>query len=386
MIRPDPRALAPLAFALLALASTGCRRPFSSIPMKGKLIEVKPDGIVVEATATPGARVGIGTTLKEGDGVVADAGGKARLTLGRDQWKHMDGANVQLVAEKNSTFSRSAGHTDVAVGAPLKALTRVPADAEIWFVVVGGSDGIAGKEDPIVELDGGDAPIRAWVASDEGTLSFRVAATPGAEVDLAGKTYEIEKTGISLLEIAARDLWLGVRSDTLTGNKLRSELAYEVRSGKQGSEGGVLKVSLDSRRGLAELMKQLRGVAKQKPFPDRAGKVVDTVVHVTYQDTLLAVGPDTTIGRARWVALETDTLREGGKCVYDLFTRTRKYHDVEVKVFEARTGKEVASKKFALDEEVECPQFATSSQSFDWREKVENVTAWLEKASKSGWK
>jgi hypothetical protein len=346
---------------------------------------VKPDGITVEITAKPGMLAVLGVYVAEGKGTPVGADGTVRLTMPRKDWKNYDGNSLQVACEKRSLFGREGGSTTVPLGAPTRAFDRIPKDADPWFAVLAGSSSAAGA-DLRLEIDDEKSPISTWVTKGENTFSLVVAATPGAEVDLAGKTYEIESTGVSELEIPARNLWLGVRTDTLGGNKMRSDLAWVVRSGKKDEAEGVLKLSIEQGRGKDRVVKELRAIPDGTTFPATFGKVVDATLLVTYDDLLYAVGPDTKVGLARWVAIERNTVRKGGDCVYDLFTRTRKHDDVEVHVYDARSGKQVAVKKFALDDEVECPMFATRSDTFEWREKVENVTAWLEKASKAGWK
>ena len=106
---------------------------------------------------------------------------------------------------------------------------------------------------------------------------------------------------------------------------------------------------------------------------------------VPYNLDIVAIGASGKVGEARWIAVERSETREGGACVYQSFTLTRKFVDVTLDVYEARTGKKVTSKKFE-GPYVDCPLVASNKDSLSWRLEFAKVSEWVEGRVKSGWK
>ncbi len=375
-----PRSRALLVFSA-ALLTGGCRR-YASVKIEGKLAEVRPDGVVVEVSAKPGMRVAVGTYLREGDGELVPASGTVKVTLPRATWSHYDGDGVQIVAEERSLFRREGGYVTVPVGVAIKALAGIPEDDDPWFAVVGGPPN-AGNQ-ALVKIDG-EPPRDGWLPLDGGPMELLVATPGDAELEIGGEALELDETGISSVKLPSEEILLSIDATSL-GKTPKARVVAKLTRGKETTEH-TLSLTLDDRRFAAALKKRLADVERGEKLPARFGKETDTTLIVPYDAGVDAVGAGArvVVGQARWVAIEHETRREGDSCRYQTFTHTLIYEDVELRVFEARTGKKLATHAFPTPA-AECPVVSTSDERLVWRPKPEDVRAWVEKQQKAGWK
>jgi hypothetical protein len=373
------RRVRTLLLVSTALLAAGCRR-YTSVKVEGKLAEIRPDGVVVEVTAKPGMRVAIGTYLREGTGELVPASGTVRVTLPRAVWKHYDGSAVQIVAEKKSLLGREGGHTDVPIGVSIKALPRIAEDEDPWFAVVG--VGAYARQALMVKL-GDEPPLTAWLPLAGGPMELVVASPADAEVEIGGTTVEVDETGIAHVKIPSSEILLGIDTKSL-GKTPKARLVAKTTRGKETAEHELV-LTLDDRRLSEPLRKRLAAVEAGEKSPARFGKETETTLLVSYDAGVTVVGADGLVGQARWIAIEHETKREGGDCTYQTFTHARIYEDVELRVFEARTGKKIATERFETPA-TECPIVASSDERLVWRPKPEVVREWVEKKQKAGWK
>jgi hypothetical protein len=373
------RRLRTVLLVTTTLLAVGCRR-YTAVKIEGKLAEIRPDGVVVEVTAKPGMRVAVGTYLREGTGELVPASGTVRVTLPRAVWKHYDGSGVQIVAEKKSLLGREGGHTDVPIGVSVKALPRIPEDEDPWFAVIG--TGADSREALMVKV--GDEPsLTGWLPLTGGPMELVVATPADAEVAIGDTTLDVDETGLTHVKIPSSEIFLGIETKTL-GKTPRARLVARTTRDKETTEHPIL-VTLDDRRFLAPLRKRLVAVETGEKVPARFGKETETTLLVSYDAGVTVVGAEGLVGQARWIAIEHETKREGESCRYQTFTHTISYEDVELRVFEARTGKKVATGTFETPS-TSCPVVSSSDERLVWRPKPEDVRAWVEKKQKAAWK
>lgn len=368
------------AVALGSLLLLGGCRGYKSVDFKGKIVEVRPGGIVVEVTTKPGLRVGVGTYLGKDEGKLVPDSGKVQITFPRAQWKGYDGTGVQLVGEKQNLLGREGGHADAKLPVNVKTLfERMPEDDDPWFAVVGGT----GKYETgagTVRLVEDDKIFSSWPV--EGGSVELVVATPGdAELEIGGKSMEVDATGLTTVKIPTRSLILGIDTKTL-GKSPRTSVSAVVKRDKDKIDGKI-ELTLDY-HAAGMLRSELKKLEDGKGLPDK-GTARDMVLVVPYNLDIVAMGTQGKVGEAKWIAIEHDKTREGGDCVYETFTLSRKFVDVELIVYEARTGKKVASKKFEAPS-VACPQFASNKDSLIWRKDFAVVKEWVDKQLKTSFK
>lgn len=367
------RGLLLVSLALLA----SCRR-YQHVDVKAKLVEVRPDGIVVEVTAKPGMLTDVGVTLKKGQGKLVPESGKVQVSLGRAQWKWYDGNRVQIVAEKTSLFTRESGWTDAPLPVSVKALDKIPKDEDLWFTVVsGGGKWATGATSVIID---GDDKLTTYLTKEKSTLELLVSTPADAELVVGGKTLEVESTGLTPLELDKRTVILNVETRSLTG-RAKSSIPVTVTRDKEKTDA---KIELGFDHADEPIRREILLLEEGKTFPAK-GPARDTVLIVPYDGDVVAVGAMGKLGESRFVAIEHEKKREGGSCMYSSFSLTRRFVDVELRVYDSRTGKQVASHKFDAPY-VDCPEWANSNDSLTWRKDFAVVKEWTEKALKSEFK
>lgn len=366
------------AVALGSVVLLGGCRGYKSVDYKARLVEVRPDGVVVEVTTKPGMRVGVGVYLKDGEGKVVPDSGKVQFSMPRAEWKHNDGNRVQTVGEKKNLLGREGGNMDVPLPVELKMLDRIPKDDDPWFAVLGGGGKYDSNAMNVHLAD--EEKISGWMPSD-GSLEL-IVATPGdAELEIGGKSADVDASGLTTVKIPARSLLLGIDTKTL-GKTPRTTVPVVVKRDKDKTEAKI-ELTLD-RHTDAMLRAELNKVEDGKTLPDK-GTARDLVLVIPYNEDIVAMGTQGKAGEAKWIAIEHDKRRKGGSCVYQSFSLSREFVDVELVVYEARTGKKVTSKKFEAPY-VECPEFASNQDSLVWRKDFAVVKEWVDKQLKTSFK
>lgn len=356
-----------LPFVLLA----GCRVTSHVEEFKPEVVAVRPDGVEVEIRTKPGLRVGIGVTLREGEGTVVPASGKVRVKMPRADWKHYDGNRIQLVGERKVFVKEEYAHGDAIVGPALRDLDRIPTDQDPWFAIVGGGGTYA---QGTLGVAVADAPKLRSYPDKKGAYAF-VVATPGdATLEIAGQESEVERVGLTTVAVPLRAVLLAVEAESF-GKAPRAQVPVVVRRGDDTTKT-TMSLVLDESPFDAALRKELVAI-EEGQLPGK-GATKALTLFVPYDSPVRAIGAKGTVAEARFVAVEHETVRKASSCLYTSFSLSRAFEDVEVRLYDARTGKQVASKKF-IAPYVECPEFASNKDQLVWRPKLETTMEWAEK-------
>lgn len=353
------------------LLLVGCRAVSHVEEFRPELVAVRPDGIEVEIRTKPGLRVGLGT-LHGVDGVLVPPSGKVRFTVPRAQWKGYDGNRLQLAGERRSIWREEYAHADLVLGPLLRSLDRIPEGQDPWFAVVAGG-GTYATDSLGVETEG-EAKLRSD-PDPKGRYSM-VIATPGdATLEIGGARYEVEATGLTTVSLPLPALLLGLDARSLTTETPRTRVPVVVRRGDDTTHTSLTLGFVG--HGLDDALRKVLLAVETGQGLAAKGAVKPLTVFVPYDSPVRAIG-DGSVGEARFVAVEHETVRKGGSCAYTSFFLSRSFEDVEVRLYDARTGKKVASKVFAAPY-AECPEVASSKDRLVWRPKLETTMEWAGK-------
>lgn len=379
--------------------------------MSATVSSVDAREVIVDIHAAPGMRVGFGTTLKKDEGTPTDAAGNARVILPRSAWQSNGGHAFEIVGTGKSLLKERYGFAKAPLEMPIRALTRIP-ERPLWFALLdagrepegaaGGKPGASTAGDArerAVHLhlrEAGAAadpaapprfdaapPIAPRWLPDAAGMPIRIAATPGARVELGSASLDADPSGLTRAELPSRDLAASTTMETLA---LRARtLVVPVRVTKDGATE-TSSLTFDVTRADAPfwVASLVDGVAAGTRLPD-AQQLVDAVVLRKRSGRLLHVGAPGRVAQARWVAREEVTERKGASCVYTSFSRSIVYEDATIRVYDAHGGGEVAKASFRAPT-ARCAVVATSADSFVYGTPDDTLTGWLEKSMARGWK
>jgi hypothetical protein len=347
------------------------------IDLEGKLVEITPDALVVDLKTRPGVRVDFGMTVARNGGVLVPADGTVRLSYPRTKWKFYSSDKLEIAAGKRSFGHETWGSAKVDTPALISSYLRIEKDdSGLWF----GALRIGAKTAEGIPFDLNGETSGAWLDVRSKKLALVAAAPIGSEVMIGGETLEAKKPGVAQGDIPVRELALGT---TLSeGEKLSSKMNVIVKKGDDSAKFAIELVATSSAsvEHLRTLVAaELEAVEKGTNFPARPS-IIEAVVVRTPEGRALQLGKAGPVGDARLIALEKATRREGEHCLYTSFSKTIRYDDIDVRIVEARTGKQLASKKF-IAPYASCPQIAGSDDSFVHQVDDEKINAWIEKAA-----
>jgi len=374
----------------LALGIVGCRH-VDHVDVTAKIVEVTPDAVTLEVKTKPGMHVGIGTTIHEGESVVTDASGTARVKLPRKKWQYYSGWNIQIAAEKKRLVFETYGNCDVKLPVNVKSLMRIPTEADKAGVALLGGTLVneSGGESDVFESGEGDDRLMIFVGKKAKTIPLVLSAAKEAKLQVAGKAVEVSETGLTETEITKEDFALFASTKYLLGNQMRATIPIAAKT-SEANLTTTIELAGPSSAVLPLLAKRVAGVETGEKFPSfPVLPTVDAVVIAREDGDVHWVGPHATAVQAKWVAVEHGTTRDGGSCSYGMsytaFSLRLKYLDIELKIYDAHAGTKVATKKF-MTPTLGCPGVASSGDSLVYRPKTEDVEEWLEKQRKSDFK
>jgi len=358
---------------LAAVVLSGCSN--KRIDVEGKLVEITPDALVVEVKTKPGMRVDLGVTVDRTGGTPVSADGTARLTLPRARWKGYSGKEIEVAAGKRSFGHETWGSERVPTPAFISSYLRIEKDdSGLWF----GALQLGERGEDTFAFDLADGVFAAHVSPKSRKVSFLAAAPPGSEVIVGDSSIKAKKPGIAEGDIPVRALVLG----TTLGEKNTTKLEVIVKKDDDEAKFAVDLVASDAKSvmQLLELVgKEVAAVGEGTFFPVRP-TITESVVVLDADGKLSQLGKPGPVGNARLVALQTAKRRDGAWCNYTTFSKTVHYDDLEVRVLEARTGKEVGKKKF-VPPYVACPTIASSDEAFVWQVEEKTINSWIEKTA-----
>lgn len=357
-----------------ALVASGCAK---SVPTSAKLAKVTPKEMTIEVKTAPGMRAGVRSAGSAS--FTANADGVALVSVPRSSWPSMGSVTVDV--EGSSLGQRRYGHASLWSDFDARNLKRVPdTDAPVWAAIVeaGRSYTNEPKKTATLRLDGEAA---YW---DPTTPLHLVLATPaGAALELGPKPMVATATGITPVELTTGDLAPFVLTSSLVVEGKSVDVALPVRVAAGGADRVIpLRFGVDAVHGTGTwLASHLQAVSRGRPFgaprPRAQGVLLLTSWGVEH---VIHVGAGETTGDVRYVALETKRRHHEGP--HGELCAQHSYEDVDVTVYEAATGKKVATKRFT-PEAADCPAVIFVNRHDVYRPTPQTITTWLAAAMPS---
>jgi hypothetical protein len=376
--------------ALLAFAGLLAACSSEKLTVSVDLVALTPKDLTIEVTTSPGAHV----SLEYGglaSGPVADARGKARIVLPREELAHRDGEELSVYADVSTTFRHGFGQGHLRMPVRVAKLGGIPDKGPLYVSYLDGAEAKGTAEKSVVITDAREPDMAGkprpsfyrtvyWTPTDP-RFTFFFAAPAGSKVDIGGTAVDVAN-GLAKAEIPSDTLALSVEMATLSAKKPTLSLPVSVTKDGQTQAHTVALIASSWHDKSWWLAARIDGVAGGKGFP--AGATVDALLLRTPDDEVVHLGAPGRAAQARWVALERPTPREndslGHRCP------VHSYEDLDVDVLDARTGRKLASRHFKAPD-ARCPEIYYRGQPRGIaRPDDETIAAWLQTGMAGPWK
>lgn len=360
-----------------ALMASGCAK---SVPTKAKLARVTPKEMVVEVATEPGMRASVRSSRAT---ATANAQGIALVSVPRASWPSMGSVTVDV--EGSSFGRRRFGRAALPFDFDGRKLTHIPdTDAPLWAAIVEAGRSYTNEPKKTATLRMGADHVAYW---DPATPLHLVIATPaGAGLELGSKpAVRASPTGLTPVEVTTADLAPFALTSSLVAEPSSVDVELPARVSAGGADAVVpLRISVDTVRTAGTwLAPHLQAVARGETFGSRQPRAQGILLLTSWGvEHVVHLGAGATAGEVRFVALETKRRHHEGP--HGELCAQHSYEDVTVTVYEAATGKKVASKAFAA-EAASCPVLINLRQHDVYRPTPETISAWLTAAMPS-WK
>lgn len=368
-----------------ALAATGCAK---SVPTSAKIVGLSSNELTVEVKTGPGMRAALNRVERESEAALADEAGVARVVIPRATWTKL-GSSIHIDARAESLVGRRFGFTSVDLPVPASCLPRIPeAPGPVWVGLLDAGESYTNSPSTTASVALTDGPeVECGGYWDpEKPLKAVLTAPSGARLELGdGAPVDASSTGLTTVPLSPAALTPYVRTGSLTEDAKHAEVAIPTKVTKDGaSKVEPLWLKIRPVHGKPTWMaKPLEAVARGEPFGAKGARVPGVAYLTGWgTDHVLYLGPEGSLGQARWVALEKRTRHHEGP--NGELCAQHSYEDVEVTVYEASSGKTVASKRFKA-EGVECPIVIHTNRHDTYRPTPATISAWL-KTAMGTWK